>query len=396
LLLSLAEELAAIHAGQDAVPPLSLDLVWVTSRGTALLLDFPPPTAPPAAPRRDEPPGSIPDEEELQRFLSAVAGLLLFGSHGAPPDETEIMSRFPIAPPCSAIRIWRDSSKGSFASLPALVESLKAVQHGESRIRPLRRFFQFLPLLVLLLAMDFSSIITNSVRGRAEYEHSVLVKAYRAAGALTTTANDPSPAMAVEERRALEILLSGPWREALRDTSSMLPQDGRGRARATLRTWTRIAASNAVPSPDSLAWAEARIRSSRRADILADPPRITVLGMVKFGIENAYAILAIFIIPFFLLFGLLWRGGLGLLLFNQVLVDRRGRLASRRRAFGRTLITCSPFLVHWVYIAAGRGSGPTPVLLIGFAVFLGGVVWALLRPSRSLQDRLAGTWIVPR
>jgi len=30
------------------------------------------------------------------------------------------------------------------------------------------------------------------------------------------------------------------------------------------------------------------------------------------------------------------------------------------------------------------------------ALFAAGAVWAILHPSRSIQDRLAGTWIVPR
>jgi len=30
------------------------------------------------------------------------------------------------------------------------------------------------------------------------------------------------------------------------------------------------------------------------------------------------------------------------------------------------------------------------------AVFIAGAIWALLHPSRGIQDRIAGTWIVPR
>lgn len=28
--------------------------------------------------------------------------------------------------------------------------------------------------------------------------------------------------------------------------------------------------------------------------------------------------------------------------------------------------------------------------------FLAGAIWALLHPVRGIQDRIAGTWIVPR
>jgi hypothetical protein len=30
------------------------------------------------------------------------------------------------------------------------------------------------------------------------------------------------------------------------------------------------------------------------------------------------------------------------------------------------------------------------------AVFIAGAIWAVLHPSRGIQDRIAGTWIVPR
>ena len=29
-------------------------------------------------------------------------------------------------------------------------------------------------------------------------------------------------------------------------------------------------------------------------------------------------------------------------------------------------------------------------------LFLGGALWAVLHPERGLQDRIAGTWFVPR
>jgi hypothetical protein len=35
-------------------------------------------------------------------------------------------------------------------------------------------------------------------------------------------------------------------------------------------------------------------------------------------------------------------------------------------------------------------------LSLGMALLVAGAVWTALHPSRSIQDRLAGTWIVPR
>jgi hypothetical protein len=36
------------------------------------------------------------------------------------------------------------------------------------------------------------------------------------------------------------------------------------------------------------------------------------------------------------------------------------------------------------------------VQTLGVGLFVAAAVWTALHPSRSIQDRLAGTWIVPR
>ena len=87
--------------------------------------------------------------------------------------------------------------------------------------------------------------------------------------------------------------------------------------------------------------------------------------------------------------------------FGAALVNRRGQRASRLRALWRAAVTWAPMCVT---IAVVRLSPDPPayrldlltlqtalVALIGAAA-----AWAVYHPSRSIQDRLAGTWIVPR
>jgi hypothetical protein len=87
--------------------------------------------------------------------------------------------------------------------------------------------------------------------------------------------------------------------------------------------------------------------------------------------------------------------------FGAVLVNARGARASRVRALWRAVVTWTPMGVALILVK----TNPSPpaysvgllaiesALVIGFGA---AAAWAITHPSRSLQDRLAGTWIVPR
>ena len=96
-----------------------------------------------------------------------------------------------------------------------------------------------------------------------------------------------------------------------------------------------------------------------------------------------------------LLAALLFRGGALLRGFGVAIVRRDGRPASRLRALGRNFLAFLPFLVlvAWVFGIHARWEWLMITLLILLAALA--VISALL-PGRSLQDRLAGTWLVPR
>jgi len=108
-------------------------------------------------------------------------------------------------------------------------------------------------------------------------------------------------------------------------------------------------------------------------------------------------------------------------LFGFELVDGAGTPASRWRVLGRNLIVWSPILMIAVaarligsaetvdsglIIAVGGGGWSSRivhatdagyvVMFVGLILFFAGAAWALVNPSRGIQDRLAGTWIVPR
>ena len=88
-------------------------------------------------------------------------------------------------------------------------------------------------------------------------------------------------------------------------------------------------------------------------------------------------------------------------------VTRTGREASRLRAFGRGLVSWLPLVALLVFVFRSsvlsslsdgwqqHSSAILAVAALG-VLFLGGGLWAALHPDRGLQDRIAGTWLVPR
>ena len=95
------------------------------------------------------------------------------------------------------------------------------------------------------------------------------------------------------------------------------------------------------------------------------------------------------------------RGGLTLRIFGSTLVTNDGRDVSRSRAVLRALVAWSPMLAWIVMIRmtprVQETNLPLALLYTVFpAVLAAGALWAWRHPDRGIQDRVAGTWVVPR
>jgi uncharacterized RDD family membrane protein YckC len=84
-------------------------------------------------------------------------------------------------------------------------------------------------------------------------------------------------------------------------------------------------------------------------------------------------------------------------LLGIAIVREDGSDATRLRALWRAFVAWSPVilgLVGGALLAPVAGIGLTVGIFCTIAVNL--TIWSLILPGRSLQDRLAGTWLVPR
>jgi len=94
---------------------------------------------------------------------------------------------------------------------------------------------------------------------------------------------------------------------------------------------------------------------------------------------------------------LLCRGGVVLLIAGVTYTRKDGALASRLRLLWRWILTwCPLFLVFMVSILALNIWHLDWELWLALAVLGLLATWSIVLPVRGLQDRLAGTWPVPR
>ena len=107
---------------------------------------------------------------------------------------------------------------------------------------------------------------------------------------------------------------------------------------------------------------------------------------------------SLFVILPGLIAAFLFRGGILTHFFGLAFVTNEGLRAERWRVFLRNLLMWCPVYSLGIYVFTFMNSP----LEITFGVGVGVGLYALLTlinlitPSRSLQDRLVGTWIVPR
>ncbi len=375
-LLDLARE---IEAGlrDGPIPVLTIDRVWITADGYAKLLDFRAPGVPPAAQEEHATP------ESGQTFLASVARSALDGS-GDESSVTAAGTPDPLPLPAS-VTIGTLTRHG-FATWSEVVTRTAALQQGPDRVGRGRRAVSLalcalVPVLFALMQLVIPPLISRVIPPDVMALNVALTR-------LSTLSQNGGTARA-QERGALEVYIAGRFRSMIADPRTwetpataaiLLPR----RALAE-----RVVADHPTVSADDMSAATAALGPFLRAQEQRD---LSVLG------RSWTLMLMMFSMTLMLisLFGIVWafvlRGGLLLSACGIAVVTGDGRAASRLRALSRGLVAWG--LVgagFWLGVGVGMAAG----IVVG-VLFLAGVVLALVHPSRGLQDRIVGTWLVPR
>jgi len=386
----LAREIAAA-VRDGSLPALRYERIWITNDDRARLLDWPPPTA------QAE---TSPAEPDPERFLYGVAAGALRGV-----DAGTAVQQPPSIPlPSAARELLLAMRDGTAGGVDAIAGRAVALLRDVPEFPRRRRLLQLgvCAMVPVIMVVAVFSVLKMQLRART---------ADPAAYALQACLNQISgldkkgdagltPAQR-EQRELLEIYIAEYLRAPAEEKAAYAKAFP---AVSSLQKEYRIAeralARHAQRSPEQLKKAEALVatviaNNTRGLEQMNRPVVLWgVLGVIAGGALLFVAVLG-------LIGALAARGGFTLRAFGARLVTADGRDASRLRALVRAAVAWSP-LVLWIVTvkfapAVQQTTAATAWLYtLVVALVLGGAAWAWRHPSRGIQDRIAGTWIVPR
>jgi uncharacterized RDD family membrane protein YckC len=374
-LADIARELVAQRA-EDA-PPLEVERVWVLDTGRAKLLDDP--TA-------DRPGTGHADGRAFLRDLAQ-----------------RLRDRSPAPWPVPAERALRDVTTAPLGDTLARLEAQCQARTGITRGMRLAALGMVM-LPALLPGIGMVAAVSRTQRQSAPPELRVpiaVVRALKPDNPRTVNGRARAwgaslggrPALNADDRSALETFLAFRHRAALDDGRLFERAFNPGADEADRLIVARVRERVPVdPRDGTTAAAHPAVR--RLVSSLDHELRFVVGGVLL----SAAFMLAV-IAAFGLLLAVACRGAV-LRLFGFELVTADGTPASRLRVLARVAIAWSPVVIA---LAAAFGAMrlqsltvATTILATGVAVVCAGAVYAVVHPMRGLQDRLAGTWIVPR
>ena len=363
-LLDLATEIRACQS--DAVPvTLSADRVWITPAGRARLLDWGPPAAQPTTP---------------QTFLRDVASRA--ATAAMPLHARTFLARL---------------EQNGFESMDAVVKEASTLVDQPASLTSGRRVSHLLISLLPMLFMGVITLFTATVliwTQSAPGDTSDLVESLVRITRLRGTKDAPPG-----EQRAFEIYVASHYRDLIRNEATWTEGMSMLRFNRALRTVaTDALARHPSPSADEVAASAKVVEPFLAREREKAAREISPRGLLSLVMVFAAGMTVVFAIPG-LLSALFFRGGLVLRLLGIAIVTSSGE-AGRVRAFVRGVIAWSPAALAVIALLIrppGIGGVVWLVLAAAALVLLAvGAIYAMRNPSRGLQDRLAGTWLVPR
>jgi len=388
--LDLAEELQAAEQDGSLPVTLTLEQVWITADGRAKLLDFPVPSA---DEKDRDPSGST----TAQTFLRQVMVSALQGRRIGTEVTGGERPRIPLA--LHARELLEDLRADT--PLGNLVPRIRSTLLRPARITRARRLVVLAgcvaaPLFGMAIGGLGLSLLLHTFDKYPQYVvlHTCLDHMKR----LEVQIESGRPDL-VDTRDAFELYVAGRFGPTV--TNAAIWNSYPAVVIVALPTRHEIEAIVAkYPHPTS---EEVAASTAKVENYFHGPPDETAANSLSgldplsmaFGFGYSWAVLFV-ILPCWI-GSLLFRGGALFRLSGTVVVSEDGSLASRRRVLWRNVIAWGPFVLFPVAVYWFAPSVEGRWLMLGLMMALAAFALApKLLASRSLQDRLARTHLVPR
>jgi len=391
----LAGEISAAQK-DGTLPELGLDRVWITVEGRAKLLDFSAPGLPFAASSQvpnataAAPPIVSLTASTLQpfnAFLNAVAATALSGSPGA---GAQAAAEVGMPLPLYARAFLRSLSQ--MAGADAVAAALRPLLNRVAAVSRARRAalvlgciaFPVLAGMAGSLGLGYMRQLTQKNPGLMDVN---ILCWTRTSGRFWGGKNAQLPA-----DREFAIYIASHYRGVITNATVWSSPWALGMVKGESRKFAeQSVADYPAPTTNEVAEADAAVGKyvPKEQPFTATPSS----GMWAMAVAVTLALYVAF--PA-LVAALLFRGGLVLLLAGVTYVKRNGQRASRLRLFWRAVVTWGLAFTVLALTLAGLQAHWTWQPWLALALF--GLVAAVsvALPERGIQDRLAGTWPVPR
>lgn len=405
-LCDLAEEVQA-GVRDGSLLALEFDRVWIGDDGRARLLDWPVPNDHPNL-AGSPPPKQAVDLPQAERFLYRAAVSALEGHVLA---DTYSRGRTPrVRLPMPATDCLAKLGEQRFATSEEMLTALTSVARDPAAISRTKRAAHLslcaIPT-IFMLVIGLLSLYNGSPGVESTHLYVRSVSAGEAADLAGVETNDVIVALDGEPIWSFSQLQDAIAKRADQLITLSILRDGQPlmiRARPAGRAnqgRLGMAIGNDRPEMSlKVTWRYLSVHA--------------IAGLMIAGILGLLSALAV-------------RGGIGLRLMRIAVVTKNGTLASGSRARLRAVLSWLPVLAT----SAAAFAGPSPLLTltpqaaqflvispmglpiffpnepsilfvrvaiiaVALAVFALAVIFAVIKPERSFQDRLAGTWLVPR
>ncbi|HEY2431585.1 MAG TPA: protein kinase [Vicinamibacterales bacterium] len=380
-----SEVVAGLKDG--TLPPLDPGLVLLCHDGRARLLDAPQPAAV----------GPTADVASTQQFLYTVAASALLGvpagGAAALPPNTPL--------PLAARKALLALRTSTFASPEDLRDGVRAALAGPAVLPRQRRLVQVAASAALPIALTISSLGTIVALNRQKVDREEILALQTCLGAIeqaekgsrrsdaTAQTRKTAAEIYIAEHLATEVRAPDTW---ARSYPNLGARGGRDRAYLALDAH-RDRTPDEVRRADETVEALIAKERSGLARLTTFAGLLTTALAIAAGTSAIPALLA-------LIGALVTGSGFTFRPCRAALVNRRGQPVSRLRALWRAVVCWSPIAAMLVsYVFRSDGTSSPALIAVQSMLLLAAIaaaLWAIARPTRGLQDRLAGTWIVPR